>query len=257
MVSALQVNELRKITGAGMMECKNALVEAAGNSDKAVDILRKKGISKAAKKSNRETAEGAVFIEKTNQKAAIVLIGCETDFVAKNENFQKFGKEIATLAVEKGEQSALQQAEKQIKNLIGTIGENMKVLDIKILESNIIGSYTHTNGKIGVLVGLKEGEETVASDVAMHAAAMNPNVLSPEEVEDSLVAKEREIWIEQLKNAGKPENIIENILKGKEKKFRGENALLTQSFVKNPSETVAEFLKSKNSQITQFIRLAI
>ncbi len=257
MVTATQVNELRKMTGAGMMECKNALVETNGDMEEAIDVLRKKGAAKAAKKADRETSEGTVFVKIKGKKGAIVAIGCETDFVAKNEKFQEFGKKFVEKVFENGEEKTKIEAEEKLKDLIGTIGENMKIIDVREIEAETIGSYTHTNGKIGVLVGLKGGNEHVATDIAMHAAAMNPIFLSPEDVSDDLVKREKGIWIEQLKAEGKPEKIIENIMKGKENKFRGESSLKTQPFVKDPSQTVEAYASSAGAEITTFVRIAI
>ena len=255
-ITAAQVNELRKMTGAGMMECKKALVEANGDMDEAVTVLRKAGAAKAAKKADREVAEGMAFIKQEAGKAALVLLGCETDFVARNDKFQAFGEELVAKAFDQGAE-VKEAAEAEIKELAGVIGENLQVLGVEVVEAPTVGSYTHSNGKIGVLIGLSGGSEEAAADIAMHAAAMNPQVLNPEDVTEELVAKEKEIWADQLKQEGKPENIIENIMKGKEKKFREEGALTSQAFVKDPSKTVAQFAKENGGDVTAFARQAI
>lgn len=257
MITAAQVNELRKMTGSGMMDCKKALTEANGNMEEAVTVLRKKGAAKAASKAERETAEGAAFISISEGEGSVVLLGCETDFVAKNEKFQALGKELAENVLSTGADSVKSDGEAKVTELAGVIGENMKLVGAELIEAPVVGSYVHSNGKIGVLVGLSAGNEEVASDIAMHAAAMNPQVLSPEDISDELVEKEKEIWVDQLKSEGKPENIIENIMKGKEKKFRGEASLISQPFVKDPSKTIEQYAKENGAEVSGFVRLAV
>ena len=257
MVSAAQVNDLRKITGAGIMECKTALVEANGDENLAVEILRKKGAAKAAKKSGRDTKEGSVFIETDKNKGVIVLLNCETDFVANNDKIQNFGQNLAKKALSTTAEAVIEEGQNEISELIGTIGENIKIVKIKKVEASIIGTYLHSNKKIGVIIGLEGGSIELAKNIAMHAAATNPSVLSPTDIDDTVLAKEKEIWIEQLKNEGKPENIIENILKGKERKFREENALISQVYVKDSSKKIENLLKEEGSNITDFIRLSV
>ena len=256
-ITASQVNELRQMTGAGMMACKKALEEANGDLDWAVDVLRKSWAAKAAKKAWRETSEGAVFTKVEKWKASIVLLWCETDFVARNDKFQEFGKNLAEKAFANGAEITKTEGESEVTNMIAVIGENLKLLDIKEIEAEIVWSYVHSNQKIGVLIGLKWGSAEVAKDIAMHAAAMNPKFLSPSDVSDKLVSKEKEIWEDQLRAAGKPENILEWIMKGKEKKFRGENALTGQSFVKDPSKTVGDFAKDNWAEVVSFVRLSV
>jgi len=256
-ITAAQVNELRKMTGAGMMDCKKALIEANGDIDEAVTVLRKTGATKAAKKSDRETVEGATFAKSEGGKAVLVAIGCETDFVARNDKFQSLGQEILDLAFTKGPEVANTEGAEKVTAQAGVIGENIKLVGVSAIEGDITGAYVHSNGKIGVIVALKGGSEEVASDIAMHAAAMNPLVLNPSDISEELVEKEKEIWIDQLKQEGKPENIIENILKGKEKKFREEGALTAQSFVKDPSQTIAQYAKSKGAEVLAFNRIAV
>ena len=256
-ITAAQVNELRTMTGAGMMECKKALTEANGNMEEAVVVLRKRGAAKAASKSDRETKEGAAFIETKGNKSALVLLGCETDFVARNESFRSFGKELAEQALTSGAAAAKEAGQVKVTELAGIIGENLKLIDVVAMEAANVGTYIHSNGKIGVLVGLTGANAEVSNDIAMHIAAVNPKVFSPTEISDELIAKEKDIWIDQLKAEGKPEKIIENILAGKEKKFREESALIAQAFVKDPSKTVAQYAKDNGAEITGFYRLAI
>ncbi|PCI25684.1 translation elongation factor Ts [Candidatus Peregrinibacteria bacterium] len=256
MITAALVNELRKKTGSGMMACKKALVETDGNMELAIDVLRKNGAAKASEKSDRETTEGAVFIELSNGKGSICALGCETDFVAINENFIAMGNEMLSKIVENGTDAGKEAIIAALPQHISTIGENITLIGAQQVEGTTIGSYIHSNKKIGVITVLEGGNQEVANDISMHAAAMNPQVLSPDEIDDALVAKEKEIWKEQLLTEGKPEKIIDNIMNGKEKKFRGENALMSQSFVKDPSMTVAEYAKSHGATIKQYIRLA-
>ena len=252
-ITASQVKELREKTGISMMACKKALTESNGDEEKAIEILRKKGEAKAAEKSERATGEGIVVIKNTS----CIGLKCETDFVARNEDFVALAEKIAERCESGNPESAVAKSENEIKALVAKLGENMTIGDIKKLSNSadIIGSYIHMNKKIGVLVTLENGTEEQARDIAMHVAAMNPQYINQEEVSDKLVSKEKEIWADQLKQAGKPENMIENIMKGKENKFRAENALLGQSFVKDPSQTVGQYLD--NAKIIEFVRVEV
>lgn len=220
------------------MACKKALEEANGDEEKAIEVLRKKGEAKSAERAERSTNFGVVAIEEANGKAAVVVLGCETDFVAKNEDFVNVAKSFAKEVLEKGEGLDLAS---RMNDLNIKMGEKIELKTVKVLEGTNLGSYIHGN-RIGTLVALNGGEKETARDVAMHVAAMNPRVVSPTEVSEELLAKEKEIWTEQLKNEGKPEEIIGKIMMGKEKKFREENALLTQAFVKNPDQTIEAML---------------
>lgn len=252
-ITAQQVKELRDKTGVSMMACKKALTEADGNEEKAIEILRKKGEAKAAEKSDRSTSEGIVVICENS----IAGLRCETDFVARNEDFIS----LANLIVEKVEAEGVDdiagKVDSELKTLITKLGENMTIGDAKKItsENAVLGSYTHGNNKIGVIVALENGTEEQARDVAMHIAAMNPKYVNPEEVSEELIAKEKDIWADQLKNEGKPEEMIEKIMMGKENKFRAENALLKQSFVKDPNQTVEQYLG--NAKIIEFVRVEI
>jgi elongation factor Ts len=251
MITAQQVNSLRQKTGVSMMQCKKALEESGGDETKAIEILRKKGEAKAAEKSERATREGIVVTRVANDKAAIVKLLCETDFVAKNEEFVAIANKAAETALEKGADAAREEAEPAIRDLFTKLGENMTI-EIRLLEGEGIADYVHSNRKLGALVKLKDTDETKARDIAMHIAAMNPSVISPSEVPDELVSKEREIWDHQLNEEGKPAEIIERILSGKEKKFREENALLKQAFVKDGDKTVEQYLESNT--VVEFVR---
>ena len=251
-ISAKQVKELRDSTGVGMMTCKKALVEAKGDMEKAVEILRKKGAAKAAEKSDRSTGEGRVFIV----GRAILKLLCETDFVATNDQFVAFAEELAQKADADGLEGAKEYFESVKTDKIQAIGENIVLGDIVIIKGgDTIGGYVHSNGKVGCLVSLDGGSEDMAKDVAMHATALNPIVANPEDVPVEEIEKEKAIYREQMINEGKPENIIEKIIEGKVKKFCAERALSPQAFVKDPSQTVAEYLG--NAKLVNFIRLAV
>jgi elongation factor Ts len=236
------------------MQCKKALEEANGNEEKAIEILRKKGAAKAAEKADRATKEGFVVTKVTADKAAVVKFLCETDFVAKNDEFRKIAMDSAEMALKKGAEATKEAMESAVKELFTKLGENMS-LEIKVLEGKGIGDYIHSNSKIGVLVNLKNPDNDKAKDVAMQIAAMNPNVIHPSEVSDDMVAKEKEIWRAQLKQEGKPEAMLEKIMMGKEKKFREESALMKQVFVKDGNKTIEEYLEGNT--VTHFIRMAI
>ncbi|MGE3278322.1 MAG: translation elongation factor Ts [Candidatus Altimarinota bacterium] len=253
-ISAKAVMDLRNKTGVSMMAVKKALVEAGGDEEKAIEILRKRGEAKSAEKSDRETGEGAVAISIKDGKAAIVALRCETDFVARNDDFVNLAQSLADKYLEKGA-AAQEENEMTVKEAVNTLGENIQLGEYVLVEAPVIGGYVHSNRKIGVLVGLNGGTEDKAKDVAMHAAAMNPLVKHPTEVSDELVAKEKEIWIDQLKAEGKPENMLENILKGKEKKFREESALTAQVFVKDNNVTVGQFLEG--AEVAEYVRIKI
>lgn len=252
-ITAAQVQALREKTGISMMSCKKALMETDGDEIKAIEILRKKGEAKAAEKADRQTGEGIVVI--CGKTAA--GLKCETDFVARNEDFIALANRIAAKAEATAPENIQTEMEADVKALIAKLGENMVVGEVKKITkgNDVIGSYIHMNQKIGVIVALENGTDTQARDVAMHIAAMNPQVLSPTEVSDALVAKEKEIWTAQLLSEGKPANMLENILKGKENKFRSENALLGQPFVKDPSQTVAQYLS--DAKVVEFIRVEV
>ncbi|MBN2307043.1 translation elongation factor Ts [Candidatus Peregrinibacteria bacterium] len=253
-ITAAQVNELRQRTGIGMMACKKALEEANGNEDKAIEILRKKGAAKAAEKAERETKEGIIVAKVDGDKAVIVKLTCETDFVAKNEEFKAIAKKAVDTALKRGVEAAKKEAEPAMKDVFTKLGENMGI-EVDVIEGKGIGEYVHTNGKVGTIVNLKSKDAAKARDIAMHITAMNPEVIRPEDLPEDVVVKEREIWAEQLKAEGKPEAIMGKIMEGKEKKFREEAALIKQSFVKDGDKTVEQYLE--DNSVESFVRMAI
>ncbi|MCX2719000.1 translation elongation factor Ts [Lentiprolixibacter aurantiacus] len=270
-ITAAEVNKLRKSTGAGMMDCKNALVEAEGDFEKAIEILRKKGQKVAAKRADRESSEGAAIakVSEDRTNGVIISLNCETDFVAKNESFVTLANELAELALDfnskdeflKASFNGLSVEEKLIEQT-GVIGEKIEIGGFKKLNAPFVGSYIHAGNKIATLVGLSgavEGSATAAKDVAMQAAAMNPVALNEDQVEQSVIEKEIEIAKDQLRQEGKPEAMLEKIAQGKLKRFFKDNTLVNQDFIKDSKQSVAQYVKSVDSslEITGFERVAL
>ena len=274
-ISAAEVNKLRKMTGSGMMDCKNALVEAEGDFDKAIDILRKKGQKVAAKRGDREASEGVVLADVTADKKTGVLIAlnCETDFVAKNEEFVNVANTILTAALQnkpasidelkalKYPGSDLTIAEK-ITEEIGKIGEKIDISAYEIVNADTVVAYNHPGNKLATIVGFnKEGDkiEEIGKQVAMQVAAMNPIAINEEGVPADIIEKEMAIGREQAIQEGKPENIVDKIAQGKVKKYLKENTLLNQAFIRDNKLTVEQFLsQSENGlTVTEFKRVMI
>lgn len=268
-VSAALVKELRERTGAGMMECKKALVEVNGNIDAAIEAMRKSGQAKAEKKAGRIAAEGLIYnLVAADGKHAIILeVNCETDFVARDENFVGFVEKVAAVAlakqatdVEALAQLALEPGktvDEARATLISKVGENVKIRRIQLITAGTaIGSYSH-GGRIGVLVNLKGGNAELGKDLAMHVAANSPLVVLPEEVPTEKLDKEREIFMAQAENSGKPKEIIEKMVEGRIKKYLDEVSLVGQPFVKDPNVKVANLLKDKAANVIEFVRFEV
>ena len=270
-ISAKLVKELREKTGAGMMDCKKALEAAGGDIDKAIDYLREKGIAKAAKKADRIAAEGITHVEVKGNEAAIVEINSETDFVARNEGFQQLVKEIANqildtkaATVEELNETTLPNGKKVSEHMteaISTIGEKLSLRRFEIrtkTDNDAFGAYLHMGGRIAVL-SVVEGstDEEAAKDVAMHIAAINPKYVSSEQVSEEELNHEREVLKQQALNEGKPENIVEKMVEGRLRKYLQEICAVDQNFVKNPDQTVEEFLKSKGGKLVDFVRYEV
>lgn len=264
-ITAKEVNQLRKMTGAGMMDCKKALVEAEGDFDKAIEILRKKGQKLSEKRADRETKEGTVFVRTSESGGEAILIAftCETDFVAKNEDFKALGNEIADAAIanKPADLEALKalslgelSVQEKVTELLGKIGEKLEVTVYELLTGEQVVSYIHSTGKLGVLVALTGVNGTdvaeAGKDVGMQIAAMNPVALDKDGVDESVVAKEIEIGKEQARQEGKPEAILDKIAQGKLNKFFKENTLLSQAFVKEPKQSISQYLDSVNKGLT-------
>lgn len=270
-ITAADVNSLRKSTGAGMMDCKNALVEAEGDFDKAIEILRKKGQKVAAKRADRESSEGAAIAKVNDAKTSgvIISLNCETDFVAKNDSFVTLANELAALALGFDSKDALLNApyngitvQEKLTEQTGVIGEKIEIGSFKKLNAPFVGSYIHAGNKIATLVGLSAAVDqagVVAKDVAMQAAAMNPVALDPEGVDEGTIAKEIEIAKEQLRREGKPEAMLDKIAQGKLNRFFKDNTLVNQDFIKDSKQSVAQYVRSADAslKVTGFKRVAL
>ena len=270
-ITAADVNKLRTITGAGMMDCKKALVEADGDFDLAIENLRKKGQKVAANRSDRESTEGAAIavINADKTEGVVITLNCETDFVGKNEGFVKLATDLATLALNHDTKESflaadfngITVAEKLIEQT-GVIGEKIEVASFEKLKGAFVGSYIHAGNKIATLVALSanvDGSEEAARNVAMQAAAMNPIALDESGVDADTVAKEIEIAKDMLRQEGKPEAMIENIAKGKLGRFFKDNTLVNQDYIKDGAVSVSGYVKSVNPSltVTGFKRVAL
>ncbi len=269
MITAELVKQLREKTGAGMMDCKKVLTETDGDMEKAAELLRERGIAKAAKKSSRVAAEGlvATYVSDDKKVGSVVEVNAETDFVAKNEEFRSFvadiAKQVATRNPATVEDLLSQKyldtdstVQEVLTGKIATIGENMSIRRFARFESEgLVESYVHGDGKIGVLVNFEKGEEELAKDVCMQIAAAKPEYLSREDVPQERLDKEMEILKVQAMNEGKPADIAEKIVQGRIGKFYSEICLVEQPFVKDPDMKVQDLLKSKNAEIVEFARI--
>lgn len=253
-ITAEQVAKLRARTGSGILDAKNALEEAKGDEELAIEVLRKRGKAQAVKKGDRVQSEGAIFIATDGKKAALVQVKCETDFVGRSEVFVQFGQGLADTLLAKGKSAFDAYAAEKVPAAVLELGENISLGDVREVAAPVVGTYVHSNRKIGVVVGLEGGTTEQASDVAMHGAAMNPLYVRPSDVSQEVVLKEKEIWKEQMKDDKKPAEILEKIMLGKEKKFREENALTTQAFVKDQNVTVEKMLGA--AQIKEYVRIS-
>ena len=270
-ITAALVKELREKSGAGMMDAKKALVEVDGDMEAAMDWLRTKGLATAAKKSGRTAAEGLVAVKVVGGTGVAVEVNAETDFVGKNAEFQSMVGGIATAALNVDDIDALKAAsvcgksvEETVTDAIAKIGENMSVRRMAKVSGDVVGTYVHSAvadgmGEIGVLVALRGGDEGLAKQIAMHVAAADPRPqsLTEADLDAAIVAKEEKILTDQARESGKPENIIENMIKGRMKKFFGEVTLVNQSFVINPDLTVGQAAKDAGAEILSFVRLEV
>lgn len=275
-ISAKDVKALRESTGAGMMDCKKVLSEAKGDPDKALELLRERGLSKAGKRAGRETSEGAIVISVEGAIGTIIELGCETDFVARTDDFQTLAQQIGDAIVQQGGVEDPERAlglslgegtiDDGIKHAAATLGENIELKRVsRITSKGIVGSYIHAGGKLGVVValdGAEGGDFTgVARDLAMHVAAIDPTpvAIDRDGVPADLVESERSILRKQAVQTGKPENIVDKIVEGRINKFFAENCLLEQPFVKDPDTSVTKMLAAVNSdlRVSSFIRFKL
>lgn len=271
-ITAALVKELRERTGSGMMECKRALEQSNGDIEVAIEEMRKAGLAKASKKGDRTAAEGRIVIRISDdgKKAVIVEVNCETDFVTKGDDFQNFANMVAdralasgvsdidgllALPVEEGSSTTIDMARQE---LIAKIGENINIrrLTKMTTESGVIGNYLHGD-RIGVIVDLQGGDETLAKDVAMHVAASNPQAVSAEQVPAETLDKEKEVYAAQARESGKPDEIIEKMVDGRLRKFLAEITLHGQAFVKDPDITVGKLLDGASASVISFTRFEV
>ena len=265
-ITADTVKQLRERTGAGMMECKKALVETRGDLDAAAELMRKTGLAKADKKAARVAAEGTVAAERSLKSAVLVEVNCETDFVARSDEFQAFARELAktalanapdTLEALLASSNAAGSFEDQRRALIAKIGENISVRRfVKVSAPGALGTYIH-GGRIGSLVALEGGDEALARDLAMHVAAVNPAYIDASEVPAAVLDKEREILTEQTKGEKKPPDIIAKMVEGRLRKYLAEITLMGQPFVKDPDTTVEKLVKKAGARVVKFARYEV
>jgi elongation factor Ts len=265
-ITADTVKQLRERTGAGMMECKKALVETRGDLDAAAELMRKSGLAKADKKAARVAAEGTVTVERADLSAVLVEVNCETDFVARSDEFLDFARGVGRTALERAPADlqallALKHGastlEDQRRALIAKIGENISVRRfVRVTAPGALGTYLH-GGRIGTLVALKGGDEVLAKDLAMHVAAANPAYIDSNGVPAAVLDKEREILAEQTKGEKKPPEIIAKMVEGRLRKYLAEITLVGQPFVKDPDVTVEKLLKKAGATVVQFVRYGV
>ena len=261
-ISASQVKELREKTGLGLMDCKKALEGANGDMDLAIEELRKTSGVKASKKSGRSAADGLIAIESKEQNIFMIEVNCETDFVARDDSFVSFTKETLQNFSDNPDSSLEELLDKGIEDerekLVQKLGENIVVRRVsKTDSSSTVGSYLHSNQKIGCIVSLDGGNESLANDIAMHAAATDPMAISPSDIPEEIVAKEKEIFKAQSEESGKPAEIIEKMIEGKVSKFLAEVSLTEQDFVKDPNVKISQLLKDNDANILSFTRYEV
>ncbi len=259
-VSMADISHLRKMTGAGMMDCKNALTEANGDFDQAMEIIRKKGQAVAAKRSDRDASEGCVLAKNEGKKATMLALKCETDFVAKNEDFIKLTEDILNLATSNNAAdldavNKLQLGDVTVADAVversGITGEKMELDGYSVVEGESVATYIHAGNKLGAIVAFNQVvEEEVGHEVAMQIAAMNPIAINPESVPADVLEQEKQIAADKARQEGKPENLIERIAEGRINKFYKEVCLLEQEYVKDPKLTIGKFLDKQSKGLT-------
>ena len=256
-VTAALVKELRERTGAGMMECKKALVEANADIELAIENMRKSGAAKAAKKAGNVAAEGAIIIKEENGVAVLLEVNCQTDFVAKDASFTAFAEEVAADAV--ATQASVEELQAKFEEtrvaLVAKIGENINIRRVAYVQGAALASYRHGEKIGGVVAG--EGEAETLKHIAMHVAASKPEYVNPSDVPADVVEKEKAVQVEIAMNEGKPQEIAEKMVIGRMKKFTGEVSLTGQAFIMEPKKTVADILKEKGASVTTFVRLEV
>jgi len=263
-IKASQVKELRDMTGVAMMECKKALVECDGDIEKAIDLLRSNSALKAEKKAARVAADGVLRVFVGEEYSTLIEINSETDFAAKDENFIKFADDVQ-LYISKNRLSDVadlneSDIEDKRKTLVQTIGENIQLRRLETVDHSsemYAGSYLHSDSKLGAIVVLSGGDESLAKDIAMHVAAFNPLCLSESDIDPQILEREKSIYMVQAEESGKPQEIMEKMIEGKLKRFLSEVSLLSQNFVKDPEVTIQNLLDSSNAKIESYVRLKV
>ena len=262
-ITAALVKELRERTGQGMMDCKKALEAAGGDIEKAIDDMRAAGAIKAAKKAGNIAAEGAIAVKVSddNKTAVIIEVNSQTDFLAMQDDFKGFVAESLEQAFAKGYTDAaplIEEREAAREALVAKTGENVNIRRLSRIEGDVLGAYLHGN-RIGAVVVLKGGNEELARDIAMHVAASNPQIVTPDEVSEDVIAKEKEIFLQlnEDKIKGKPENVVENMVKGRINKFLSEISLVSQAFIKDPDVTVGKLAEQGNAEVLAFVRYEV
>lgn len=257
-VTTALIKELREMTGAGMMDCKKALQETGGNIEEAIENMRKSGALKAAKKSTKVAAEGQILIRESGGKATLVEVNCQTDFVAKDSAFLDFANKVADFASD--ESPSIEALKAKFEDdrvaLVAKIGENIEVRRVAYIEGEMVKTYIHNGGKIGVAVAGSGAEDTL-KNICMHVCASSPQFLSPDDVSEEVIEKERKIQIDIAMAEGKPADIAEKMVSGRMKKFSGEVSLTGQPFVMEPKKSVGDILKEKKSTVTNFLRIEV
>ena len=270
-ITASDVNKLRKSTGAGMMDCKKALEESNGDFDKAIEVLRKKGQKVAANRADRDSSEGVVLakVNTENTSGVIISLNCETDFVAKNDDYIQLAQKMVDHALKFSDKESFLDSDfdgmkvsEKLLEQTGVIGEKIEIGSFEYISANFVGSYIHAGNKIASIVGLSESFESaneVGKDLSMQIAAMNPVAIDETGVSQNVIEKEIEIAKDQLRQEGKPEEMLENIAKGKLKKFFKENTLINQQFIKDSNVSILQYLKSHSEsvKVTSFFRVGL
>ncbi len=250
------IKSLRDQTGVSVMQCKKALEETEGDMEKALMVLKKKSSEIAAKKADRSATAGMIVVKKEGSKAVMVMLNCETDFVAKNDDFITLANQIADKAFIEGKEATLANAKDMVDPVIQKIGENILLGDVQIFEGEVLGTYVH-NGKAGVVTVMTGGNEEVAKDIAMHIAAMKPEYLKREDIANEKIEMAKELFMKDVAASDKPEEIKQKMLQGKIDTYFKELTLLDQPFVKNPDVTVGQLLSQNKASLSSFARLAI
>lgn len=247
-----QIKELRDQTGVSVMQCKKAMEEAEGDMEKALMILKKKSSDIAAKKADRVATDGTIVIKKASNKAALVMLNCETDFVAKNSDFQDLANTLVDIALTDGADALQSKASDSISPVVQKVGENIQLGDVYVFEGDTIGTYVH-NGKSGVMVALSGGNEELAKNIAMHIAAMKPEFLNKEAIPTEKIDMMREIFAKEVAESDKPEDIKAKMLQGKIDTYFKEQTLLDQPFIKSPEKTIATLAKDAGATVTKYV----